>query len=211
MSGIPLAHLGCMNTRAGVGLTAAAIAAGGAVAVKRDTTMAVDRAVRRRIHPLRSPKVTAVAKGISYLAGPRIHPAVAAALSALLRIERGRGGYAASAASVAALGVDNAVRLFIHQRRPPGATRRHSRYRYAFPSGHTTAATAISVAVAAGIEDELPRSQRILLWTAVAAVAFGVGWSRLYLDEHWLDDVVGGWLAGTAIGLAAASLDARFA
>ena len=198
-----------MNTRATIGFTAAAIAAGGAVAVKRDSTKGVDRAVRQRIHPRRSRKVTAVAKGISYLAGPHIHPAVAAALGVLLRIERGRGGYGPSAASVAALGVDNALRLFIHQRRPPGATRHHSRDRYAFPSGHTTAATAISVAVAAGIDDELPRSQRILLWTAVAAVALGVGWSRLYLDEHWLDDVVGGWLAGTVIGLAAASLDAR--
>ena len=84
-----------------------------------------------------------------------------------------------------------------------------TRYRYAYPSGHTTAATAIGVATAAAIADELPRSQRILLWSTVAAFALSVGWSRLYLDEHWLDDVVGGWLAGTFIGLGAASLDAR--
>ncbi len=65
------------------------------------------------------------------------------------------------------------------------------------------------MATASAIADDLPRSQQILLWTTVAAFALGVGWSRLYLDEHWLDDVVGGWLAGTVIGLGAASLDAR--
>jgi len=65
------------------------------------------------------------------------------------------------------------------------------------------------VATAAAIAGELPRSQQILVWTTVAAVALGVGWSRLYLDEHWLDDVVGGWMAGTVIGLGAASLESR--
>ena len=127
----------------------------------------------------------------------------------MLRVERGRAGYGPSAASVGAWGIDNAARIFVHQKRPPKAGPHHSRYRYAYPSGHTTAATAIGVATASAIADDLPRSQQILLWTTIAAFALGVGWSRLYLDEHWLDDVVGGWLAGTVIGLGAASLDAR--
>ena len=196
-------------TRVGIGLTATALAGGVAAAIKRDSSKAIDRAVRRRIHPRRSPRVTAVAKGVSFLAGPHVHPAVAALLGFMLRVERGRAEYGPSAASVGAWGVDNAARIFVHQKRPPKAGPHHSRYRYAYPSGHTTAATAIGVATASAIADDLPRSQQILLWTTVAAFALGVGWSRLYLDEHWLDDVVGGWLAGTVIGLGAASLDAR--
>ena len=196
-------------TRVGIGLTGTALAGGVAAAIKRDSTRTIDRAVRRRIHPRRSPRVTAVAKGVSSLAGPHIHPAVAALLGFMLRVERGRAGYGPSAASVGAWGVDNAVRIFVHQKRPPKAGPHHSRYRYAYPSGHTTAATAIGVAAASAIAGDLPRSQQILLWTTIAAFALGVGWSRLYLDEHWLDDVVGGWLAGTVIGLGAASLDAR--
>jgi membrane-associated phospholipid phosphatase len=198
-----------IGTRVSIGLTAAAVAGGVSVAVKRESTRAIDRAVRRRIHPRRSPRVTAAAKGVSFLAGPHVHPAVAAALGILLRIERGHGGYGPSAASVGALGVDNALRIFVHQKRPPKAGQHRSRSRYAYPSGHTTAATAIGVAVAAAVAGDLPRSQQILLWATVAAAALGVGWSRLYLDEHWLDDVVGGWLAGTVIGLGAASLDTR--
>src|SRR6184192_2351505 len=196
-------------TRVGIGVTATALAGGVAAAIKRDSTRTIDRAVRRRIHPRRSPRVTAVAKGVSFLAGPHIHPAVAALLGFMLRVERGRAGYGPSAASLGAWGVDNAARIFVHQKRPPKAGPHHSRYRYAYPSGHTTAATAIGVATASAIADDLPRSQQVLLWATVAAAALAVGWSRLYLDEHWFDDVVGGWMAGTVIGLGAASLDAR--
>jgi membrane-associated phospholipid phosphatase len=194
-------------TRVGIGLTAAAVAGGTAVAVKRGSTRAIDRAVRRRIHPRRSRRVTAVAKGISFLAGPQLHPVTAAALGILLRVERGHGGYGPNAASVGSWGIDNATRIFIHQKRPPMAGRHHSRNRYGYPSGHTTAATAIGVAAASAVSADLPRSRQVLVWTAVAAVALAVGWSRLYLDEHWIDDVVGGWMAGTVIGLGAASLD----
>jgi len=69
-----------------------------------------------------------------------------------------------------------------------------------------TAATAIAVASAAEIADRLSPEERKLLWTAVIAFSISVGWSRLYLDEHWMDDVVGGWMAGVAIGLGSASL-----
>lgn len=199
-----------MMTRTTIGLTAAAIAIGGAIAVKRDQTRAVDRAVRRRIHPRRSKRVTRIAKGISSLATPHVHPIVAAVLGLLLRIDRRCGGLAPSAASLAALGVDNGMRLFVHQRRPPKAGPHHALYRYGYPSGHTTAATAIAVAVAAEFDDGLSRDQQALLWSGVAAVALAVGWSRLYLDEHWLDDVVGGWMAGLVIGLGAASLEERY-
>jgi len=193
--------------RVGIGLTATAVAGGTAVAVKRGSTRGIDRAVRRRIHPRRSPRVTAVAKGISFLAGPHVHPVASAALGILLRVERGRGGYGPSAASVGSWGMDNATRIFIHQKRPPNAGPHRSLNRYSYPSGHTTAATAIGVAAASAVAPDLPRGRQFLLWATVAGVALAVGWSRLYLDEHWLDDVVGGWMAGTVIGLGAASLD----
>jgi membrane-associated phospholipid phosphatase len=102
--------------------------------------------------------------------------------------------------------VDNVTRVFLHQRRPPKAGRHHGRNQYAYPSGHVTAATAIAIATAAEVDDRLSARERTLLWSAVTAVSISVGWSRLYLDEHWIDDVAGGWMAGIAIGLAAASL-----
>jgi membrane-associated phospholipid phosphatase len=190
-------------------LSSAAIAGGLGVAVKRDSTTTINRAVRRRIHPRRSASLRSVAKGISYLADPHAYPFVAAALGLLINRTKQQGGLAPVAASFGALAVDNGARLFIHQRRPPKAGRHHGRNRYGYPSGHTTAATAIAIACAGEISPQLSYRERKLLWTAVAAVSISVGWSRLYLDEHWIDDVAGGWLAGIALGIGSIALTER--
>ncbi len=60
-----------------------------------------------------------------------------------------------------------------------------------FPSGHLTHITAIAAAFA----EEADRP-----WTTAlgaGAVAF-TGWQRLYRDQHWMSDVVGGMIIGTA-------------
>jgi membrane-associated phospholipid phosphatase len=190
-------------------LSGAAAATGIGVAVKRGYTTAINRAVRRRIHPRRSAAFRSVAKGISYLAGPNTHPFAAVALGALIHWRERKGGFGPGAASLGALAIDNATRVFVHQRRPPRAGRHHGRNRYGYPSGHVTAATAIAIASAAEVADQLSPRERRYLWTLVAALSVSVGWSRLYLDEHWIDDVVGGWMAGIAIGLGSASLAER--
>jgi membrane-associated phospholipid phosphatase len=194
------------SPRAMTALSSAAIAGGLGVAVKRDSTTAINRAVRKRIHPRRSPALRSVAKGMSYLADPHAYPLVAAALGLLVNHTKGEGGLGPIAASFGALAVDNATRLFIHQRRPPKAGRHHGRNRYGYPSGHTTAATAIAIASAGEISDRLSHRERTALWTAVAAISISVGWSRLYLDEHWIDDVFGGWMAGIALGIGSIAL-----
>jgi membrane-associated phospholipid phosphatase len=40
------------------------------------------------------------------------------------------------------------------------------------------------------------RRTRVLTWTVLAAAAFMEGYSRWYLNKHWLTDVLGGWLYG---------------
>jgi membrane-associated phospholipid phosphatase len=197
------------SPRAMIALSGAAIASGLGVAVKRDSTTTINRAVRRRIRPRRSAPLRSVAMSISYLADPHIYPFVAAAVGLLINHKERKGGLGPVAASVGALAVDNATRLFVHQRRPPKAGRHHGSNRYGYPSGHVTAATAIAIAGAGEISDQLSYRERQLLWTAVAALSISVGWSRLYLDEHWIDDVVGGWMAGIALGVASISLASR--
>jgi undecaprenyl-diphosphatase len=146
---------------------------------------------------------------VSYLADPHAYPFVAAALALLINRTKREGGLGPIAASFGALAVDNGTRLFVHQRRPPKAGPHHGRSRYAFPSGHTTAATAIAIACAGEISEQLSYRERVMLWTAVAALSISVGWSRLYLDEHWMDDVLGGWLAGIALGIGSIAVTAR--
>jgi membrane-associated phospholipid phosphatase len=40
------------------------------------------------------------------------------------------------------------------------------------------------------------RRTRILTWTVLWAAAFVEGYSRWYLNKHWITDVLGGWFYG---------------
>jgi membrane-associated phospholipid phosphatase len=77
--------------------------------------------------------------------------------------------------------------------RPDGSRRRSNA---AFPSSHAANAFAIAFVVAR-------RWRR--LWPACFALALAVAWSRVYLDRHWLSDVV----AGAALGVLLAWLALR--
>lgn len=76
-----------------------------------------------------------------------------------------------------------------------------------FPSGHS----AISVALYGTLATVLWREKVIGSTTAIVggvALAAGIGFTRLYLVEHYLSDVLNGWVVGSiwlVIGLALAS------
>jgi hypothetical protein len=78
------------SPRAVTALSSASIAGGLGVAVHGDSTTTINRAVRKRIHPLRSAALRSVAKGISYLADPHSYPFVAATLGLLINRNEGR-------------------------------------------------------------------------------------------------------------------------
>ena len=75
--------------------------------------------------------------------------------------------------------------------RPDGE---HKRSNAAFPSSHAANAFAVATVIA--------RRWRRATLPAFALAAL-VGWSRLYLNRHWLSDVVGGAALGIALTLLA--------
>src|SRR6266480_5804936 len=91
------------SPRAITALSGAALAGGLGLAAKRDDTTGINRAVRRRIHPRRSAALRSVAEGISYLAGPHIHPLLAAALGVLINRKKRTGSLGPGAAALGAL------------------------------------------------------------------------------------------------------------
>ena len=74
---------------------------------------------------------------------------------------------------------------------------------YGFPSGHVFAATiAVILVVYLLWSLEAPRRwQRVARAGGIVFVTL-VGYSRIYVNAHWLSDVVGGLLAGVAFALA---------
>ena len=93
------------------------------------------------------------------------------------------------------------VKTTLEQTRPPTAGIQTSAHGFAFPSGHTQAATVTYVAVVLVVAWQIRQPER---WarrvgaTAVSVLVVAVGLSRVFLGGDWPSDVVGGWLLGTA-------------
>lgn len=102
--------------------------------------------------------------------------------------------------------LDNVLKDVIERPRPPavldGLHVRDHVGGFAFPSGHTTMAFALAVAVLPAV----PIRWRPAVW-GLAALA---GVARLYVGVHWPMDLVGGAALGIALGTAAAMLVTRY-
>jgi membrane-associated phospholipid phosphatase len=123
---------------------------------------------------------------------------MAYAIAHWLHRRRDRGGPAIVTAGWAGwLSQRIAKELFIRERpRRRGVPRRIE----SFPSGHTTGTTAFALTAAYVL-------RRDGLITAPAAALLGAGGPllmgayRVIDDEHWMSDVLAGWLLGAAVGL----------
>lgn len=66
-----------------------------------------------------------------------------------------------------------------------------------YPSGHTTVATILAACLVwFGYERFAHDWARGAVFVGAVVIAFGVGWSRMWLGVHWPTDVLGGWLFG---------------
>jgi membrane-associated phospholipid phosphatase len=86
--------------------------------------------------------------------------------------------------------------------RPEGGLLTSSSHSY--PSGHASGTAAIALFFA--YVALRARAHARIVVPAAIALTVGVGLSRIYLDEHWGSDVVGGWMVGTAIAMAFGAL-----
>lgn len=139
---------------------------------------------------------------------PGIYIPAALLVARALRRRRRRGGRQIVNAAVAGWLALRLTRLLIHRPRPPRPRGRKPKSESTFPSGHTAGLTAVAVALAQTLENE-----QILTRRQARAVALGlplaIGFNRVYVREHWVTDVLGGWALGAAVGLACAERSSR--
>jgi membrane-associated phospholipid phosphatase len=187
----------------GAGLGAAAGFALLARSVKQHETRHVDGRARKKAPKRRRRSTRMLAQGIGPLGKWWGQAPVAAALTALMWRRRGR--YAAlpiAGASASAAALAWVLERAMFQRQPPPG--RHSPTEPAFPSGHAlqTSAVAWTAAYVLLRERAVPRTAMLPLAALLPAAS---GLAKIYLDGHWLTDVLGGYLVGAAIAAPAAA------
>jgi membrane-associated phospholipid phosphatase len=112
-------------------------------------------------------------------------------------------------AAALAIGVRLGMSNVLSRPRPPVLDWATTAGGFAYPSGHTSAATIGAGALGWALVRHLDRRwARVIVWGAVVLYAGTVGWTRIWLGVHWPLDVVGAWLFGTGwmSGMAAAAL-----
>lgn len=81
---------------------------------------------------------------------------------------------------------------------------------FSYPSGHMTRTIfIITVFASAMIFSSRNFHYRFIIFCSLAALAFLMALTRIYLGEHWLSDVIGGTLLGMAVGFFASVLILR--
>jgi membrane-associated phospholipid phosphatase len=180
-----------------------------AVATRTSPLQALDDAIERAAERLRQRAAVLRAASIGTLPGePYMHPTIGAACAAIL-IAATRGPLLAvlasfTAASIGAILAHHAVKLVYRRPRPAGALAR-GKTEPAFPSGHTTDATAVLVTGSYLLVHQGLATPGVV--TAVALLlALSTGVSRVLLGWHWTTDVIGGWIAGVGVAACAAGL-----
>jgi len=158
----------------------------------------IDRRVRRMARAKSMNGVRVLLSPLFPIGLPGTYITVAHATSYWLRRRRKHGGPAIVSAAWLGWLVHRAVKLGYQRERPlrPGVRRRTDSY----PSGHTTGTTALAFTLGYVLFRE-----GVISKNRAAAIAFGapvlMGAHRVIADDHWVTDVVGGWMLGGAIAL----------
>ena len=180
-----------------------------AAATRTARVQAIDDALERGAARARQRARILRAASLGTLPGePYMHPTIGAACAAIV-IAATHGPLipvlvTLATASIGAILAHHAVKLVYRRPRPAGALAR-GKTEPAFPSGHTTDATAVLVTGAYLLARQGLATPSVVA-AAALVLALSTGVSRVLLGWHWGTDVLGGWMAGAGVAACAAGL-----
>jgi membrane-associated phospholipid phosphatase len=156
-----------------------------------------DRAARLLVHQTHHPELMSFMAGASYLGGQPGQVAVVVVGIAMLWPRRRRWALALPLVMLGVGLVQFLAKGAIDRPRPNLAP-------WGFPSAHVLSLVVLCGYLAYAVNiGRARRGRRRLAVGACAAIVGSVAYSRMYLDAHFLSDVLGGFMAGLAYLFAA--------
>lgn len=161
-------------------------------------TNSIDTAVRAWVLAHQSETARRISVVVSEVGGvgPVRSVGIVTSLFLLLRGRR-RAALSAIIAPFLAWAAYATARRLMPRGRPPGALR-FDEVSSSFPSAHTVTSTAVCCTLAYVLWRERMLAPPIAIVMAVLPPLI-IGLSRVYLDVHWMTDVVAGWMGGLLI------------
>jgi len=199
------------NVRVTLWLGLAACAAAGfgalAAAVARGKTTQIDARAKRFVHGLRDDGIRGeVLRRAALSTKPLgkwwayLPPSLANARRLLAAGRRNAALTIAGSSVVTALAPLVLERVVARRMPPP---ERHEPSKQSYPSGHALQTSAVAITTSYVLAREGGGRGWASAPLLLGSLAAGAG--RLVLDRHWLSDVIGGYLAGVALGATSAA------
>jgi membrane-associated phospholipid phosphatase len=182
---------------ASAGMLAGAVVIGGLLAAPatRGWIQTVDRAVLSFTDDVHTAPATGVAQALSLIGGVWVNWPLRVAIAVILAVRTRWLQLTAFVLSVVTSEVAIGATKELYDRpRPPDSLIGTSGD--SFPSGHAIAATVTAFWFVIALVPPTPRRWRWGAWAVL--FAFAMALSRVYLNAHWLSDVVAGALFGAA-------------
>lgn len=139
-----------------------------------------------------------LAAKVSYLAQSMVMATLGLLIGCLLWLKKYRTEAVVYLLSIAGNGLLNtAIKMIAQRARPPHLHGFAIETGYSFPSGHSSGAMA-TYAMLAFILCQITAKRWHLLWVLLASTLIvSIGYSRLYLQVHFMSDVISGFTSGS--------------
>ncbi len=155
----------------------------------------IDQVVFNFIQPLHTPYLTTIMLGITTLGStPLIILLTALTFLFFLRKKEQRTALIIASASIVGFLLGTLSKELFQRTRPENMLQAATGY--SFPSGHATKTTILFLLTLYLCKDHVNKHHNKLLTTLTIILLLLIGFSRIYLNTHWLTDVLGGYLLG---------------